>query len=209
VHRGGFGVLDEFAIVTVADPFVDGLPVLESERLRLRAFATRDVAEVYELYADRKAVRLGYAPPMADLDDARRVIDETIELARNRTLFHFGVADRGHDRIIGHATLFRWEQEQRRAEVGYSIRRDRWGRGLATEAVGTLIAFAFDRLDLRRIEADSDPRNAASIRVLEKLGFLREGILRERWDLGGEIQDAVIFGLLRSEWRWPVAGLRS
>ena len=71
---------------------------------------------------------------------------------------------------------------------------------MGTEAAAALIAFAFARLDLRRIEADADPRNVGSIRVLEKLGFVREGFLRERWDIGGEIQDAVLFGLLRREW---------
>lgn len=187
--------------MTETDPFSDGLPTLESARLRLRALDIRDAAEVYALYADRDAVRFGYAPPMAGLDDARRVIEETIELARTRSLFHFGVADRQDDRIIGHATLFKWDQEQRRAEVGYSVRRDKWGHGFASEAVATLIEFGFERLDLRRLEADSDPRNAASMRVLEKLGFVREGYMRERWEIGGEVQDAVCFGLLRREWQ--------
>jgi RimJ/RimL family protein N-acetyltransferase len=190
--------------LTVTDPFLDGLPVLESKRLRLRAFAARDAEEVYALYADRAAVRFAYAPPMNELEDARRVIDETIALAQARSLFHFGVADRELDRIIGHATLFNWDQAQRRAEIGYSIRRDLWGQGFGSEAVTTLIAFGFERLDLRRIEADADPRNAASIRLLEKLGFVREGYLRERWEIDGEIQDAVYFGLLRREWRGGV-----
>jgi len=186
--------------VTAADPFADGLPRLESDRLRLRALTDRDVAEVYELYADRDAVRFGYAPVMAGPGDARRVIQETIDLARDRTLFHFGVAEREHDRIIGHATLFKWDQAHRRAEIGYSIRRDRWRLGLGSEAVAALIGFGFERLGLRRIEADSDPRNSASIRLLEKLGFVREGYMRERWEIDGEIQDAVCFGLLRREW---------
>jgi RimJ/RimL family protein N-acetyltransferase len=137
---------------------------------------------------------------MNDLEDAQRVIEETIALARARTLFHFGVAEREQDRIIGHATLFNWDRAQRRAEIGYSIRRDLWGQGLGGEAVATLIAFGFERLDLRRFEADADPRNAASLRLLEKLGFVREGYLRERWEFNGEIQDAVYFGLLRRDW---------
>jgi RimJ/RimL family protein N-acetyltransferase len=190
-------------ILNTPDPFALGLPTLEAARLRLRALSERDVAEVYELYADREAVRFGYAPPMGTRADARRLINQTLELARDRTLFHFGVADREQDRVIGHATLFRWEREQRRAELGYSIRRDLWGRGLGTEAVATLIAFAFEALGLRRIEADADPRNTASIRVLEKLGFAREGLLRERWEIDGEIQDAIVFGLLRRDRRSP------
>jgi RimJ/RimL family protein N-acetyltransferase len=63
-----------------------------------------------------------------------------------------------------------------------------------------MIQFTFERLDLRRIEADADPRNAASIRVLERLGFQREGLLRERYIQLGEVQDAMMFGLLRRDW---------
>jgi RimJ/RimL family protein N-acetyltransferase len=185
----------------VPDPFANGLPTLDSERLRLRALSERDVADVFALYADADAVRFGYAPRMESLDDARRLVEETARLARDRSVFHFGVADRERDQVIGHATLFRWEREQRRAELGYSIRRDLWGRGFGTEAAATLVAFAFDQLDLRRIEADADPRNTASIRVLEKLGFVREGVLRERWEIGGDIQDAIVFGLLQREWK--------
>ena len=75
-----------------------------------------------------------------------------------------------------------------------------WGRGLGAGAVALLAGFAFDVLGLRRLEADVDPRNTASLRLLERLGFVREGHLRERWILGGEIQDAVFYGLLRREW---------
>jgi RimJ/RimL family protein N-acetyltransferase len=58
----------------------------------------------------------------------------------------------------------------------------------------------FDDLQLNRIEADVDPRNAASCRALERLGFLREGLLRERWIVGGEVSDSAMYGLLRADW---------
>jgi ribosomal-protein-alanine N-acetyltransferase len=63
-----------------------------------------------------------------------------------------------------------------------------------------LLAFAFEELGLHRIEADVDPRNTASLQSVERLGFQREGYLRERWQVNGEIQDTVFFGLLRGEW---------
>jgi RimJ/RimL family protein N-acetyltransferase len=69
------------------------------------------------------------------------------------------------------------------------------------EALQALLAYCFEALDLRRIEADVDPRNAASIQTLERLGFQREGFLRERWEVDGEIQDALFYGLLREEWK--------
>lgn len=183
------------------DPFRDGMPVIEATRVRLRPFEERDVQEVFSLYEDKEATRFGYSPKMDDLDDARALIAEIVELAAKRTLFHFGIATREDDRIVGHATIFQWVRAQRRAELGYSIRKDVWGRGYATEGANALLGFAFERLALRRVEADVDPRNPGSLRVLEKLGFVREGYLRERWEINGETQDGVFFGLLRREWR--------
>jgi RimJ/RimL family protein N-acetyltransferase len=69
------------------------------------------------------------------------------------------------------------------------------------EALPALVAHAFGALDLNRLEADIDPRNTASARVLERLGFRREGLLRERWIVNGEKSDSAIYGLLRAEWR--------
>jgi RimJ/RimL family protein N-acetyltransferase len=70
-------------------------------------------------------------------------------------------------------------------------------------ALRTLIGHAFGTLGLRRLEADVDPRNERSLHALEALGFRREGLLRERWLVEGEIQDSVLLGLLRSEWQAP------
>jgi RimJ/RimL family protein N-acetyltransferase len=69
------------------------------------------------------------------------------------------------------------------------------------EAVGELLRFAFEELGLHRIEADVDPRNVASIRLLERVGFCLEGRMRERWIVGDEINDTAFYGLLRREWR--------
>jgi RimJ/RimL family protein N-acetyltransferase len=74
------------------------------------------------------------------------------------------------------------------------------------EALHALLGFAFDVLDLHRIEADVDPRNVPSIRTLERLGFQREGYLRERWQVNGEIQDALFYGLLRPDWETAIPG---
>ena len=68
------------------------------------------------------------------------------------------------------------------------------------EALPVLVNHAFGSLDLRRLEADVDPRNERSIRVLDRLGFQREGFQRQRYLINGEVQDAVIYGLLNSEW---------
>lgn len=183
-----------------ADPWAHGLPRIEGGRVRLRALTPRDAPAQLSIYGDPEVTRLGYAPPMKDLADAHALVESTAHLARERTLFHWGIARTEDDLAIGHTTLFHLEMTHGRGEVGYSLRRDLWGRGLVSEALSLLIGFAFDRVGLRRLEADVDPRNLGSLRVLEKQGFRREGYLRERWSQAGELQDGVLLGLLRREW---------
>jgi len=78
--------------------------------------------------------------------------------------------------------------------------RKHWGAGYMLEAMRGLVRFAFEEMQLRRLEAEIDPRNAASAKLLERLGFVREGLLRQRWDLKGEVTDSGLYGLLRAEW---------
>ena len=85
--------------------------------------------------------------------------------------------------------------------MGYCLDDAAWGHGYATEAGRALLQWAFDTLDLNRVQAETDTRNAASARVLEKLGFVREGTLREDCVVNGEVSDSWVYGLIRREWQ--------
>ena len=91
--------------------------------------------------------------------------------------------------------------DYRSATIGYCRDEAAWGQGLATEAADALLQWAFDTLDLNRVQAETDTRNAASARVLEKLGFVREGTLREDCVVNGEVSDSWVYGLIKREWR--------
>lgn len=140
-------------------------------------------------------------PPLEDLEAAKAFLAEIHAHFAAHDLYQWGVARREDDRVIGTCTLFAITLPHKRAELGFAIERSQWGRGYASEAAGAIVRYAFDAMDLHRIEADVDPRNPASIRTLERLGFQREGYARERYHLNGEIQDALLYGLLRSEFR--------
>lgn len=181
----------------------DELPRLVAERVVLRHLRRDDVPRLYEIFSDRKVTRYWGTPPLANLaaaEDLRREIDD---LFHRRSLFQWAVARRDDDRLLGTATLWHVVPAHRRAEIGFALGRRVWGRGYMGEALTTLIGFAFDSLGLFRLEADVDPRNAPSLRLLERLGFHREGLLRQRYHAPGEIQDSVILGLLAPEWRTP------
>ncbi|HVQ37354.1 MAG TPA: GNAT family N-acetyltransferase [Pyrinomonadaceae bacterium] len=176
------------------------LPTIEANRIRLRWVSEADIDALYTIFSDPEVMRYWSSPPIADRDAAAKIVAEIHEGFASRAHLKWGLARLTDDMVIGTVTLYGLNLEHRRAEIGYAMGRAHWGNGYMQEALQALLGFAFDVLHLHRIEADVDPRNAASIRSLEKLGFQREGYLRERWQVGGEIQDALFYGLLRSDW---------
>ncbi len=145
-------------------------------------------------------MRYWSSPPLADKAAATALLHEIRDYFARGDLYQWGIALADTDRVIGTVTLAWIEREHRRADVGFALAQSAWGKGYATEAVARLIEYAFDDMKLHRLGADVDPRNEPSLRLLERLGFVREGLLRERYHLGGEIQDSVIMGLLHPEW---------
>lgn len=98
------------------------------------------------------------------------------------------------DRFIGWCTLMNWDPTYRSALLGYCLDEQAWGQGFAT---GALLQWVFNTLELNRMQSEADTRNVTSARVLEKLGFLREGTLRENCIVDGEMSDPWVYGLLR------------
>ena len=178
----------------------DELPTVGTTRLILRALAPSDAPALFAIFGDPAVCRYWSRPTLPDLSAA---IELQAEIARHfaaRTLFQWGIAERATGEIVGTCTLAALSPEHRRAEVGFALAQAAWGRGYIAEVLPALLRFAFDVLDLHRLEADVDPRNAPSIRALERVGFAREGYLRERYFLNDEVQDAIVYGLLRREW---------
>lgn len=176
-------------------------PLLDSQRVRLRPLRESDVDDVFCVYGDSAVMRYWSTPVFRERAQAQRLIEQVRRSFATRTLVEWGIVRPEDDVVLGTCSIFRIEPVHRRAEIGFALRRDDWGRGIASEAVATTVEFAFGPLDLIRIEADVDPRNDRSIRLLERLGFQREGYLRNRYIVSGEIQDTLFLGLLREEWR--------
>ena len=176
------------------------LPRVEGTRLDLRQITREDAPELLKIFGDPEVMRYWSSPPLEDEAAAVGLVEQIHGHFEARDLFQWGVALKDSDAVIGTCTLWNLDEANRRAEIGFALARDEWGRGLASEAVATLIGFAFGALELHRLEADVDPENARSLILLERQGFKREGLLRERWHSLGEVQDTVFLGLLRREW---------
>lgn len=179
------------------------LPTLAGHRVKLRWLELEDAADVYGVFSDAKVARYWSSPRFESEAEAVALIHEIHAYFEAGTLYQWGVADED-DRIIGTCTLAWIDRKNLRAEIGFALTSKRWGEGLASEAVALLLRHAFEDLELQRIEADVDPLNEPSLRLLERIGFRREGYLRERWRVAGGVQDSVLLGLLRREWvHWP------
>ena len=176
------------------------LPTIETNRLFLRSISAEDVDNFFEIYSNPEVMRYWSTPPLPNRDAASKLIDEIQDGFSRRELLKWGIALRDDDSLIGSVTLFHPDFTHRRVELGYALGRAYWGQGYMQETLKAVLTYAFETLNLHRIEADVDPRNAASVRTLERLGFQREGYLRERWQVNGEIQDAYFYGLLRPDW---------
>ena len=137
---------------------------------------------------------------MTGRGEAEGLVAEILEAFAQRSMLNWMVAARDGDAVIGTCTMFRFEPRHRRAEIGYALRSDHWGRGLAREAAELALDWAFRVLDLHRVEADIDPRNDGSRALLQRLGFSSEGLLRQRSFVGDDVSDTELFGLLATDW---------
>ncbi|HZN07679.1 MAG TPA: GNAT family protein [Pyrinomonadaceae bacterium] len=178
----------------------DTLPVIKTSRLVLRWTSEDDIDSIYEIFSDPQVMRYWSVTPLMNREAAAQMQREIAEGNLKDSAWKWGLALNDSNKLIGTCTLFNLNLSNGRAEIGYAMGRPYWGNGYMNEALKALVKHAFDVVQLRRLEADVDPRNTASIRTLERLGFQREGYLRERWHVGGEIQDALFYGLLKREW---------
>ncbi|MFI7430824.1 GNAT family N-acetyltransferase [Micromonospora sp. NPDC049836] len=176
-------------------------PTLHTARLRLRPFGDADADDLFALHRDPHVLRYWDAPPWREAERAERFIAACRQLAAEGTGARVAVDRAADQTFLGWCGLLRWNPEHRSATLGYCYRQAAWGRGYATEAAHALLRWAFDTLDLNRVQAEADTRNVASARVLEKLGFVREGTLREDCVVNGEVSDSWVYGLIRREWQ--------
>ena len=175
-------------------------PDLVTARLAMRETRDADVDVEYAMRTDLVVMRYWSSPPIREISEARDAVERAKGYFASREGIRWIVTLKGDDRMIGSVGLFAFHEQNRLAEIGYALAREHWGRGYMNEALTAAIDYGFGPFGLRRIEADTHPHNAASVKTLERLGFTREGLLRERWQVGDEISDSLVWGLLARDW---------
>ena len=174
-------------------------PRLYTERLALRAIIPADAADVFVFRSDAEVQKYN-ADPLTDVAEAFALIDQFSSWYTAQQAIIWGITFHNENKVLGLCSIHHWNRRHHRAEIGYDLaRRDR-GQGIATEAVRAVLRFGFEQMQLHRIEAYTILDNFASVRLLEKLGFQREGVRREySLEDDGIYHSSGVFGLLRRE----------
>ena len=173
---------------------------LQTPRLQLRPLQPEDAPALFGMHSDPEVMRYWSGAPWTDMAQAEAMIAGDLATLPRSEHLRLALLPRDGGALLGTCSLFSFSLSNRRAEIGYALTRAAWGQGLMHEALQTLLAYAFETLRLHRLEADIDPRNRPSAKTLERLGFEREGHLRERWIVAGEVSDTALYGLLRRDW---------
>jgi [ribosomal protein S5]-alanine N-acetyltransferase len=170
-----------------------------TERLSIRPVERRDLAGLFAANSDDAVTRFLPYDSWRDMSDASAWLARTEERIESGEAQQYVIATRANDESIGSCTLFGFNTENGYAEFGYVLARSHWHQGYALEAMRAFTAFAFTNLKLRRLEARVDTLNEPSIKLLRRLGFQQEGVLRKRWTDKGVVADCAVYGLLHEE----------
>lgn len=168
------------------------MTTIRTGRLLLRPARSDDLDAVHAVLSHPEAMRWWSTTAHEDIEQSQAWLEAMIANTAA------GAADfvvEYEGRVVGKAGC--WKAP----EVGYILHPDVWGRGLGTEALGAVIDHVFATTELGGLTADVDPNNAASIRLLERLGFVRTGAAKATWHVGGQWMDSLYYGLERSRWQ--------
>lgn len=175
-------------------------PQLTTENLILRETNLADASAIFEIFADNEITKYHDVETVTNLEQIRFLIERRATRFQNQQGIRWGIARKEDNIIIGSCGYSIKNAYQ--AEIGYELARKHWQKGLMTEALSAIIQWGFQTLTLNRIEAFVMPENVASIKLLAKLEFVEEGLLREYGFWKGKFHDLKIFSLLKRDYRY-------
>jgi len=175
-------------------------PQLETDRLILREMTVDDVEFYFHHFNDSRIVEGSCHPGPENLEDAKEELERyCIKPFKEDRGVRWGIVRKGSKELIGTCGYYDWNKTARRAEIGYDLDPACWGQGIMTESLRAILEYGFERMELNRIQAVIDSKNARSIKLIWRLGFRKEGVLRQNSYFNGQFRDDVVFSLLKKE----------
>lgn len=176
-------------------------PQLETDRLLLREINLSDAPNMYSYFSRDEVTKFYDLESFTSEKQAENLIHKFHQRYSEKKQIRWAITLNDNNQLIGTCGFHAIEAEHYKAEIGYELHPNYWGQGIMTEVIGAVIRYGFSNMKLNRIEAFYDPRNISSGRVLEKNGFVFEGVLKKRYFEKGEFVDAAISAILNEKLR--------
>ena len=168
-------------------------PTLHTPRLLLRDIVPGDAEAFFQMRSDERTMRYVARPLQKDISEAAALIEKIrANFAQNEAVA-WGISFHGQSRLLGTIAFWKMDKDNHRTEIGYMLHPDYWRQGIMDEAMTATIGYCFKVLNFHSIEANTDPENAASGRILEKHGFVQEAYFRENLFYEGRFLDSRIY----------------
>jgi ribosomal-protein-alanine N-acetyltransferase len=171
-------------------------PVIETERLTLREITRDDAAAFFRLRTDPDVTKYADRFPPESIDEIHSFLDKIFSGIKENTSIAWAISLKGRNEFTGTVNFHRTIPGHHRAEIGYQLFSEYWGKGIMSEAVRAVINYGFNTMKLHSIEAQVNPQNEASINLLKRNGFVREAYFRENYYFNGKFLDTPVFTLL-------------
>jgi ribosomal-protein-alanine N-acetyltransferase len=175
-------------------------PELSTERLILRKMTEKDARMLFQIWSDEEVTKYMNMNSFRNIEQTLYMVDFLNSLFKKKEGIRWGLIRKKDNKLIGTCGFNTWIKRSSRGEIGYELGRKYWGNGYTTEALKEVIRFGFEETLLNRVEAFVVPEAFRSIKVLEKLGFKKEGTLREYGFWNNRYWDEHIYSLLRKDW---------
>lgn len=174
------------------DPF----PVLKTSRLLLRALTESDTDDVFALYSNEEVMKYLDRPPTRFKEEAFHFIQKVLKQIKGGESIMWAITQQNETKVMGTICFWHIQRENYRAEIGYILHPDYQHKGIMQEAVKAVLDYGFNAMKLHSVEANVNPANMPSIKLLEKSNFVREGYFRENYFFNNQFLDSAIYSLL-------------
>ena len=177
------------------------MPTLETPRLILRRIAMSDAKDIFAYSCDEEVARHVLWSAQKSISEAKDYCRFMMRKYKYDEPSSWGIIEKATGKLVGTIGFMDYSEDNASVEVGYSLARWLWNGGYMTEALSCVIDYAFENMELNRIEAQHELTNPSSGRVMEKCGMKKEGVLRQRLYNKGKFVDVALYAIVRSDWR--------
>lgn len=179
---------------------IDVFPLIETNRLVLRKIDKSDANSMLEYLSDKEVVKYYGLAPFKTIEDALSEISWYESIRSKKSGIRWGITLKEKNEVIGSCGFFNMNLKHYRTEIGYELNKNYWGQGIASEALEAIIRYGFESMEIHRMEALIEPPNISSQRLVEKQGFLREGLLRNYEFTCGKFDDLYMYSMLKQDY---------